>query len=281
MICAHNEERHLVDQLTALIEQPTRHLVEIIVVDNKSTDSTPSIVHEFEQRDARTRLVTANERADKSYAMNAGVKASTADRIAFCDGDDIVSTGWLDAMASSLEGHRVITGPHELDLLNPRWLADSRGRSMEEDAVGSFAGIFPCIRGASWGVRRSVWDQLGGMNERYHPVEDIEFSFRCWLEGIDIAGVPDAMIHYRYRDSTRALWRQGFAYGSHRPLIARLVAESGRGKIPRFAGWKSWLMLVARLPWVIRSEQRAAWVWTAGNRIGQLVGSVRYRHVML
>jgi glycosyltransferase involved in cell wall biosynthesis len=280
VVCAHNEERHLGEQLEALLAQQTELQWELLVVDNRSTDRTSTIVEHCAECDPRVRLVRADERASKTHAMNVGVEAARADRLAFCDADDVVAPGWLEAIGRALSEHQVVTGPHELDRLNPKWLADSRGRSIERQSVGSFAGVFPTIRGASWGTRRSVWDALGGMTGPF-PGEDLEFSFRCWMAGIDIVGVDDAVIHYRYRESTRALWRQGLAYGAGRPKIARLVNDSGRARVPPFAGWRSWAILLASLPRLLTHHGRAAWVWVAANRIGQVVGSVRARTVML
>ena len=94
-------------------------------------------------------------------------------------------------------------------------------------------------------------------------------------------GLPDAVVHYRYRETPRALWRQGLAYGAFRPRIARLLVEAGKPRPPRFAGWKSWALLVLKLPGLVTQEGRAVWVWIAANRWGQVVGSIRHRTLML
>ena len=159
-------------------------------------------------------------------------------------------------------------GPNELHELNPPWLASSRGES-GDDPVGMFHGLFPTIRGNNYAMRRSVLDEVGPLAEGYFPVEDVEFSLRCWLRGIDIVGLPDAVVHYRYRESMRDLWRQGLAYGSHRPIIARLLREAGRPTPPPFVGWKSWVTLVLWLP-QLRSRRaecagRGCWPTASGR----------------
>lgn len=275
-----NEELHLPAQLAALAAQVCNGEWEVVLVDNGSTDGTARLALEWSDRLPNLRLVQAAERADKSYALNIGVSAAKADRLAFCDGDDIICAGWVEAMATSLELSPIVTGPNELDRLNDQWLAASRGRSIEQ-LVGSFAGIFPCIRGNNWGIQRAVWERLNGMNESFHPVEDIELSMRCWLARIDVVGCPDAVVHYRYRSDARALWRQGFAYGSHRPLIARELRRNGLPSPSAFAGWRSWATLLTLLPALRSKTGRARWLWVAGNRWGQVVGSVRYRTLML
>lgn len=280
VIPARNEERLLGEQLEALLAQDWNGDWEIIVADNGSTDGTVALVERYAEGTDRLRVVSAPERADQSFAANAGVGATNAAAVVFCDADDIVAPGWLAAMARGLEAHEVVTGPNELGRLNPSWLAASRGRSIEEP-LGSFAGIFPLVRGNNYGVRTSVWERTGPLNEGFFPVADMEFSLRCWLNEIDIVGIPDAVVHYRYRSSARDLWRQGWNYGSHRPQIARLLRDAGKPRPPRFGGWKSWAMLLMLLPRVLTPSGRALWLWTAGNRLGQVAGSIRYRTLML
>jgi glycosyltransferase involved in cell wall biosynthesis len=277
---AHNEEQHLLAQIEAIIDQDCSADWELVVVDNNSTDGTAALVHEVSQRFPRVRLVQASEQSDKSYAVAAGVETTEAELLVVCDADDIVAPGWLAALAEGLRDHQVVTGPNELDLLNPPWLADSRGRS-GDDAVGTYAGIFPCIRGNNYGLRRSVWDSIGPLSQGFYPVEDIEYSHRCWINGIEVVGLPEAIVHYRYRQSVRDLWRQGLKYGAGRVRIARLLRDENSPAPPRLGGWKSWAMLVITVPRVFTAEGRARWTWIAGNRCGQVIGSIRYRTLML
>ena len=280
VIPARNEERHLAEQLEALRTQPCDGSWEVIVVDNGSTDRTVDVVREFAARDPRFRVVEATERAGQNYAANSGVRAALADNVAFCDADDVVSQGWVAAMREGLLHHRVVTGPNEVDRLNEPWLALMRGNSGDQP-VGTFHDIFPIVRGNNFAVRSEVWPITGPLIEGWRAVHDQEFSLRCWLNGIDVVGLNEAVVHYRYRSEPRDLWKQGFSYGRYRPRIARILKESGRGRAPRFAGWKSWLLLFAKLPRIAYPEGRATLAWIAGNRVGQLVGSVRERTVLL
>lgn len=280
IICAHNEERHIRDQLDALVEQQYSGTWEIVVVDNNSTDSTARIVSAYADKYSHIRYIGAHQRANKSYAMSVGVSQARADKLLFCDADDVVASGWVSALAEGLSHYSVVTGPHELDLLNPSWLASSRGRSAE-DPCGSFFGIFPTLRGANWATHRSIWSRLGGMPEDYPAGEDAAFSLSCWLEGIEVKGIENAIVHYRYRESSRDLWRQGLAYGAFRPRLARRLVDAERPRPPRFSGWKPWLLLILRVPTLVTRRGRAVWVWIAANRIGQVIGSTRARTILL
>ena len=280
IISVHNEERYLPAQLDALLDQSWDGEWEVIVVDNRSTDATAQIVTDRAAVDSRVRLVAAHDRAGQSYGRNIGARVAKGSNLAFCDGDDIVASGWVGAIGDGLRQHEVVTGPHELDRLNPRWLADTRGRSIEQP-VGTFFEIFPCIRGAGWGIRRHLWERLGGMREDFGACEDLELSLRCWLAGHDIVGIPEAVVHYRYRQAPQALWRQGMAYGANRPRITRMLVDRGLPRPPRLAGAGSWLRLVIAWPGLVTKGGRASWIWIAGNRLGQVIGSCRARVVML
>jgi GT2 family glycosyltransferase len=270
----------LAPQLEALLAQPAPEAFEVLVVDNQSTDGTAELVYRLAQADSRLRLVRADEAAGLSYTRNVGIAAARYPNIAICDGDDVVDAAWVTSMDDALRTWDIVTGPLELDLLNPSWLAASRGRSVES-GISTFYGIFPYAAGGNMGLRRQVWESLGGFATDVHGTEDIEFSLRAWRAGVEIGFARGAVVHYRYRQTAAELWRQGRAYGRCRPLVARMLREAGQPAPPRFAGWKSWVWLILHLTDIRSRAGRAAWAWVAANRVGQVEGSVMHRAVLL
>ncbi len=249
---------------------------EVIVADNQSTDDTARIVTERAEAWPRLRLVSADDIGDKSHAINTAVAASAADAFLFTDGDDIVMPGWVQAGADALATHDLITGPLDLVALNEPWLADSRGMS-SDNLTGNFEGLFPCIRGNNYGITRSAWEALGPLPLGVYPVDDVTLSLEARRIGIDVVGVPDLMVEYRYRTDVGSLWKQGHGYGRGRSRIVRNLVDHGEERPGRFAGAKSWAWLVVNLPGVVTGPGRARWVWVLANRLGQVRGSVENR----
>jgi glycosyltransferase involved in cell wall biosynthesis len=281
VIPARNEAATIAAQLDALAAQTWDGSWEVVVVDNGSTDATPAIVTEYGRRDPRFRLVPATERAGLNYARNTGIAQTHGRAFALCDADDLVAPGWIAAMGATLAEAELVTGALELDRLNPRWLADSRGRG-DERGLPTFHGIFPTVHGNNMGMQRAAWERLGRFDEDVLiGSDDVELSMRAWQAGVPVRFVPEAVVHYRYRPEPSALWRQGRNYGRSRPLVVRRLRDRGLACPGPFAGWRSWVWLLVHLPDLRTRPGRAAWTWVAGNRIGQLEGSFRYRALFL
>ena len=206
--------------------------------------------------------------------------AARAPHLAMVDADDVVATGWLAAMVTALDEAELVAGALEIDRLNPEWVRGTRGRALAR-SVGTFAGVLPFAHSSNLGVRRDLVDRIGGFDEGIEAGEDVEFSYRASRVGVVPRYAPDAVVHYRYRTEPEVLWQQGRRYGRSRPMVVKLLVARGLRRPPRFAGWRSWIWLVLHLPDLVRSERRAAYVWVAGNRLGQLEGSIRYRTVFL
>jgi glycosyltransferase involved in cell wall biosynthesis len=280
VIPAHDAAATIGEQLSALARQAWDGEWDVLVVENGSSDGTVEAVEEHgAPLGDRLRMLRCG-RSGASLARNVGAAEASADHLAFVDADDVVADGWLAAMGEALRRHPFVTGPIELDRLNPPWLAASRGRAHERSAP-TFYGIFPYAHGCNLGIHRRRWHEVGGLDETMTATEDIDLSLRMWLAGTPAAFEPQAVVHYRYRTQARQLWRQGLAYGRHRPLVARRLAEAGQRPPPPLAGWRSWAHLVTQLPKARSAEGRALLAWSGGNRLGHVVGSVEQHTLLL
>jgi GT2 family glycosyltransferase len=280
VIPAHDVGPTLGAQLDALVHQEWNGTWEVVVVDNRSTDDTGPVARRYADRYPRVRVVEAMERAGLCHARAVGIDAAFGAAVAICDGDDVVADGWVGAMGDALREHDVVTGPLEVELLNPPWLAETRGRPSRTEAATWF-GAFPLVSGGNLGLRRPVWAEVGGFDDAYLGAEDAEWSLRLAEAGVRVHFAPDALLHYRYRSEPEVLWQQGTRYGLNRPRLRRRVAAAGYGVPPRLAGWRSWAWLLAHVRGVQTPEGRARWAWVAGVRLGHLRGSLRDRTLFL
>jgi len=99
LIDTYNHERFIEEAIISVLEQdfPASEM-EVLVVDDGSTDRTPEIVRKFEPR---VRLIR-KPNGGQASAFNAGVPQSRGEIVAFLDGDDWWAQGKLTAVAEAL-----------------------------------------------------------------------------------------------------------------------------------------------------------------------------------
>ncbi|PVU83500.1 hypothetical protein DDP54_11400 [Cellulomonas sp. WB94] len=259
------------EQLEALAAQQTNVPWELVVVDNGSTDGTVTVAESF--RDRLPRLVVVScSRPGANAARNLGARSGSGELLLYCDADDRVAPGWLDAMARALE---------QTDVVGGRIDNDAFGSTMERhpDGVPVAAGFLPRAITANLGVRRSAWSAVGGFAEDYeYGCTDTEFCWRLQLAGYQIGYAEDAVVAYRHRSSLRAAAVKSYRTARSRGRLFRDFGPHGMPR-PRLVGvgWR-WARLVVTAPLApFSARRRWQWVTEAAGAAGRVVGSVRFR----
>ena len=96
VIPAYNAKETICRSIDSILEQLDIS-IELIVVDDGSTDGTQELVASAYAQDARVHLIEV-EHAGVSNARNVGIDAARGDWIGFCDADDLVPPGALSAL---------------------------------------------------------------------------------------------------------------------------------------------------------------------------------------
>ena len=96
LIPVYNTEKYLHQCLTSAIEQ-TLEEIEIIVVNDASTDGSLAIIQEFQKKDSRIHLINFTENQGNGIGRNTAIQNATAEYILFLDSDD-----WLEHNTAEL-----------------------------------------------------------------------------------------------------------------------------------------------------------------------------------
>jgi glycosyltransferase involved in cell wall biosynthesis len=215
-------------------QRPVRDVaVEVIVVDNGSTDATADLAA---RHPAVSRVVT--ERRPGSYAArNAGLAAATGDLIAFTDADCVPAPNWLHTgVAAVVAGHGDLVAGH----VTPRVRADpsiwerfdaghhvDQRKYVEILGFGATANLF---------VRRLVLDGVGAFDGAMGSGGDRELCRRAVVAGFQLAYAPEAEVVHGSRRTALETWRL------HRRLGAGLRQLHERGLQPPW--WRDDQMLL-------------------------------------
>lgn len=90
LVAVYNAEAYLPKCLDSLCCQ-TLEDIEIMCIDDASTDNSPSILKDYTQRDARIKVITLPENRGQAYARNVGLRRATGRYVTLLDSDD-----WMD-----------------------------------------------------------------------------------------------------------------------------------------------------------------------------------------
>ena len=138
---------------------------ELVIVDNGSADETRVVAERAARHDFRVRLVDAPDAHNLSYVRNVGAHHARGRSLVFVDDDDVVAPGWLEAMAVALGSHALVASRLEYGLLNEPGSLVGRGRFQTDHVEELFS--LPVLTGAGHGCRRTLWELLGGNDERF------------------------------------------------------------------------------------------------------------------
>lgn len=221
-IPAHNEQDHIWRCLDAIFKEleGKKYPVEIIVVDNASTDRTAEIARSY----GGVRVVSEPEKG-LLHARARGFLSSSGDLIANIDADTMLLPGWIDTVFTEFEKDPQLvslSGPfiyYDLPWI-PRQLTKAfyYGGYFFHFLSLLFTGRGTMVQGGNFVLRRSALEQIGGFNtaipfygedtdiaRRISRIGKVKFSFKLPVlasgrrlaeEGVVTAGARYAINHF-------------------------------------------------------------------------------------
>lgn len=96
IVPVHNTEKHL-RKCVASLQAQTYTNIEIILVENASTDNSLALCHEIAKEDNRIKVISV-ELGDLSHARNEGIKVSNGEYVGFIDSDDTIEPDMYEEM---------------------------------------------------------------------------------------------------------------------------------------------------------------------------------------
>jgi biofilm PGA synthesis N-glycosyltransferase PgaC len=171
-----NEEKHILACLESIsLQNYSRELFQVIVVDDDSQDNTVSIVQGFIEMNASGNFQllrlrdAAGIKAHKKRALTAGIGCSAGELIVVTDGDCVMGPDWLCSIASFFEEERpsLIIGPvafhHNSSLLGAMQELEFAGLLAVAGASAALGNPLMC-NGANLAYSRKMFEEVGGFS---------------------------------------------------------------------------------------------------------------------
>ena len=211
----YNAYDYLRPAIDGVLDQTLKE-IELICIDDGSTDSSFELIKEYQKKDERVRIVTETN-AGPALARNNGIKRARGEYLAFLDADDFFEPNLLEKLYRTAKERDLDIAISEYDIYNSRKATFESAQPAEHEEV--FEGgavtsknicpdkIFLSTNGAAWNklFRRSfVLDKNLSFIRDVKIYEDIYFVVTALSLAERVGSIPDVLIHHRvYTDQAR------------------------------------------------------------------------------
>lgn len=240
--------------------EAARHLdypaLEILVLDDGSTDDTVVASRRAAEGDRRIRVVEDSVNRGKAERLNRGFAIASSDLVLVCDADThmhpVAPKLLVNRLARSPLNAAVAAAPHvtnRTNLLCAMQVLEAASIIGLIRRTGSLRGRVGTVAGVLALFRREVVISVGGYRGEM-ATEDIDLTWRMLLAGWHAVYEPEALIGMQVPTSLKALWaqRRRWARGQGEVLhehLGALLSWSRRGM------WPLALESVGSLLWVV------------------------------
>jgi len=191
--------------LAAIDEHTAKHTIELILIDNASTDETPQLLQTLP---SIVKIIRNKKNLGFARACNQGAMAARGEFLLFLNNDTKVTNGWLDPLLKTIRQPR--TGVVGCKLLYPDDRIQHAGISLingipdhpyryekaDHPATCSVTEM-DMVTGACFLIPRELFINLRGFDEIYkNGVEDVDLCLRVRQAGYRIIYQPETIIYH-------------------------------------------------------------------------------------
>lgn len=193
IIPSHNYAQYLPAAIDSVLAQTYAGPVEVIVVDDASTDNTADIMAKYVDK---VQYYKANTNIGVSEARNFGIRAATGQYIVCLDADDALMPTFLSKLMPSMLTDRSLGAVYGKLIVERNGQQTISGWPTKFDYQSQLTGLNQ-VPSASL-FRKEAWLRAGGYHQEYMPAEDAKFFQAVASIGYDIKQVTTDPV-YIYR----------------------------------------------------------------------------------
>jgi len=274
VVTTYNKPAILAASLDHLLacEIPADLDVEVVVVDNASSDDTPAVIDAFVRKFPARAEHLCETRRGNGHARNAGIARARGEIITVLDHDVIVGRDFIRLVRHEFErlGSRGVIGGR----LEP-WDRTRQAHFFltrpDEQVYGPLDQPAGFIHGGNLSFHRDVIARIGGYDERFGagtslPASDTDFAYRAWRAGCELRYSPAIVaFHNHGRHDGAELFATYRSYWiANGAFLMKHILRGDRAMLRR-AYWDTldnWRLLRDRTapPW----NRRKLWYYALG-----------------
>lgn len=203
IVPVYNVERYLTECIESILNQTYRNL-EVILIDDGSTDQSGKICDNYAEQDSRVKVIH-QKNGGAANAKNAGLKTATGKYLAFVDGDDYLELDALFYMVNLLEKRMADV----VQACFRKIYRDKQSNACDAEQIREFYAVDYLKRyttdwtcGLLWDklYRRKLYDNI--FFEEGHRIDDEFFTYQGIMRAQKVIKCPKVVYNYRQRKSS-------------------------------------------------------------------------------
>jgi glycosyltransferase involved in cell wall biosynthesis len=194
IISAYNADKYLLESVNSILKQESANL-ELIIINDGSTDNTPVLLNQIKESDSRVRIIN-QENKGLASSLNRGIQISKGDYIARMDADDIAVSSRLSSQLDFLENVK------DIDIIGSyvEAFGDSKVRiwafpETKEDCDAALLFLNPLAHPAVM-FRRRILEDIGLYDLSFNYDQDYELWARASASH-GISNLKNVLLKYR------------------------------------------------------------------------------------
>ena len=215
VVPAYNEHSRIADCIEALLAQDyPKDRLEVIVVDNNSTDGMDEVIKRYP-----VTLLHERNMQTPAATRNTGIHQARGEIVALTDGDCKPRSDWV---------RRIVAPFTDPDVVGVAGCVQPVGKQTALEVFQTITSVVgqSCLKGLWYVVtgncayRRDVLMRVGLFQANLFTAEDIDLGLRLQLQGYGrIVGVDDAVVEHPCQSDVRGLCNQSRRYGYSEVLL--------------------------------------------------------------
>ncbi len=218
IVCAYNVEKYIDESITSIINQTYKNL-EIIIINDGSTDLTLSHLERLNKLDGRIKIINNKHNLGFINSLNIGLRYFSGKYIARMDADDIAKPFWIEKLITYLESNLNIIAigtylevivEKECGVIGAQYkTGDIWKNPLQHNEICESMLFNNVMHNNTMIMRASVYKEYGLIfNKDYPHAEDYKFWSEVSKFG-NLANYPEALVKYRLHSNQTSSLHNG------------------------------------------------------------------------